>query len=288
MVVSANSRGNIRDGRSQCVGPMARLQFACNDMGWTWFSPFAFLVPVGHGQHITLHILKLSNEYYSHVIRAGCSRMLWTRASANRKELRGIQNGVDKATTLQLLRSHMKEYDRGILRSILACAIYTQSIRYQNKQADRPVCPFCWSGHEDHLHLFWHCAAWSHIRQHHLEHYQLQQALLLPPVTLRTGIFATTQAQAISVVSNHLSLTQNQPAIPLPAHTCPLAQNIQRMMVDIIKARNDAEPADPPDDFDPTLYARVEPSDVRPHSSLSAAHQVRTANAHSFSCWLSE
>ena len=112
------------------------------------------------GPRPTHHVTRVGtlHEYYSHI----SSHMLWTRAAANRKELRGTQNGVDKATTLQLLRSRTNEYDRGVLRSTLACAMYTQSIRYQNKQTDRPVCPFCWSAHEDHLHLFWHCAAWSH------------------------------------------------------------------------------------------------------------------------------
>ena len=183
-------RANLRDGRSNMTGPLAIIQTTCKDMGWTWTAPFTFLVPVGHGQTLEMHLLQQEDAYFLHILRLGASRMLWSRTSTNRKEFRGIQNGIDKKASLALLNSRsLQEYDRGILRSIVAGAIYTQRVLFISKKSDHPVCVHCWQQQEDLLHLFWHCPAWIHIRSAYLSAEQLRSAQTLPPCTLRAGLF---------------------------------------------------------------------------------------------------
>ena len=124
---TVDARSRFKDDRSNSVGLLANLQVACNHLQWSWISPFEFQAPVGHGRTVTLNLYQHTDGYFNHMVRLGALRMLWTRAAANRKELRGLHPGVDKVATLKLLSSsRLQEHDRGILRSILACAIYTQ------------------------------------------------------------------------------------------------------------------------------------------------------------------
>ena len=160
--------------------------------------------------------------------------------------------------------------DRGILRSIVAGAIYTQQVLFISKKSDDPVCVHCWQQQEDLLHLFWHCPAWNHIRSAYLSAEQLRFAQTLPPCTLRTGLFVNTPAQAYGIVQNHQALCSDQQAVPLPPHPCTFPDKVQHMMVEIIKARKVAEPLEPPDDFDPSQFAR-KPTSAQPDSSLPSS-----------------
>ena len=102
-------RASLRDGRSDAVGPLAIIQQAANSMQWTWTSPYCFEVPVGHNKTITFNILNHSDDYFLHILRLGASRALWIRAATTRKDMKGIQIGIDKQATLQLYRQ--KTYD---------------------------------------------------------------------------------------------------------------------------------------------------------------------------------
>ena len=181
--------------------------------------------------------------------------MLWTRASTHRKELRGIQPGVDKDSTLRLLSSsRLPEYDRGILRSILACAVYTQRALYLGRQVDHPICPFCWRQGKNLEHLFWHCPLWSRLRDAFLTPAQQHNAMTLPPCTLRTGIFVLTPIQSAAIVARHQQGDSDHR--PLPPHPCDFHQAIHHMMIEIVKARKTADIATPPEDFDSSVFQR--------------------------------
>eukprot|EP00973_Karenia_brevis_P017428 2390331-Karenia_brevis.AAC.1 len=53
---------------------------------------------------------------------------------------------------------------------MLAGAIWTQDRKYRANMVDSAVCPFCESGRvEDHDHMWWHCEAWTHIRQRYAD-----------------------------------------------------------------------------------------------------------------------
>ena len=273
---TVDARSRFKDGRSNSVGLLANLQVACNHLQWSWISPFEFQAPVGHGHTVTLNLYQHTDGYFNHMVHLGASRMLWTRAAANRKELRGLHPGVDKVATLKLLSSsRLQEYDRGILRSILACAIYTQQTLYRTRQADHPICPYCWQQEENLERLFWHCSSWQHIRQRFLNPTQLRDALLLPSCALRTEIFIITPRQSAAIVAKHSADVPDGVSIPL--HTCSFPTILQKMMVEIVKARKQAETTFPPDDFDPSRFSRPDrrkqtasQKESRPSSQLDA------------------
>ena len=181
--------------------------------------------------------------------------MLWKRAASQRKELGGIQHGIDKAATLCVLnRKPLLEYDRGILRSILACAIYTQRHLFKTQQADHPICPYCWEAEETLIHLFLalpQVAAHSHATFHTCT---APGCISATTSTLRTGIFLLTPQQAAAAANRHdapMPDQQHAPVRPCTYHTqCHL------MMIHIVKTRNEGDPASPPDDFDPSVYNR--------------------------------
>ena len=90
------------------------------------------------GKRWKFHVLQHDEAYFLHILRLGASRMLWTRTSVNRKEFRGIQNGIDKGASLALCNSRfLSEYDKGILRSVVAGAVGLYPAGPVQSQTDR-------------------------------------------------------------------------------------------------------------------------------------------------------
>ncbi|CAE7832127.1 unnamed protein product [Symbiodinium sp. CCMP2592] len=252
---TARKRASFRDGRTNAVGPLAIIQQAANSMQWTWAPPFCFEVPIGHNKTITFNILDNSDDYFFHILRLGASRALWARAATTRKDMKGIQIGVDKTTTLQLYgRKTYAQYNKGILRSIFAGAVSTQHSLYKSNQTNHPRCKFCWCADETIHHVFWQCPQWQHLRDEHLPGQLFQTTLQLPSCTMRTGLFLLTEQQSSHIVQQHEDPTVSR---NWPTHHYAHAPKMQEMMVDIIKARNNTDAADPPDDFDPDIYKKT-------------------------------
>ena len=103
-------------------------------------------------------------------------------------------------------------------------------------------------------HVFWQCPQWQHLRDAHLPGQLLQTALQLPSCTLRTGLFLLTEQQSSHIVQQHEDPTLLR---DWPAHNYIHALEMHKMMVDIIKARNNTNAADAPDDFDPDVYKKI-------------------------------
>ena len=259
---TAHKRANYRDGRTNAVGPLAIIQQAANSMQWTWTSPFCFQVPVGHNKTISFNILSHTDDYFLHILRLGASRALWSRAATTRKDMKGIQLGIDKITTLQLYQcTNYEEYDKGILRAIFAGTVSTQHTLYESNQANHPICKYCWGAEETMHHVFWQCPQWQHFRDEHLPGQLSQAAMQLPSCTLRTGLFLITEQQASHMVQQHEDPTQLR---SWPAHHFAHASEMHKMMVDIIKARNNTSATDAPDDFDPDVYKKTPKSKREP------------------------
>ena len=140
------------------------MQAVVNALGLHWISPFEFEFFFNQSNTVIIHLLAGDDAYFGHIFRQVINHFLWKRAS-QRPAFASIRNGVDKISTVKLLNSRLlAEYDRGILRSIMADAVTTQKHLYQNKVVDYPTCPFCWSATEDAEHLFWGCPMWESIR----------------------------------------------------------------------------------------------------------------------------
>eukprot|EP00973_Karenia_brevis_P028931 3990523-Karenia_brevis.AAC.1 len=60
------------------------------------------------------------------------------------------------------------EYEKGVLRSVLAGAVWHGHALYKAGVITEDVCQFCGSNvSEDLEHLWWSCPAWEHIRSRH-------------------------------------------------------------------------------------------------------------------------
>ena len=117
------------------------------------------------------------------------ARLLWKRAAASRKNLRGIEQGIEKRTT------KLDSYDAGILRAIFVDGITTQKHLWNMKHSQHPICTFCWEHEESILHMFWDCPKWQDVRLRHLSASQLIRSQQLPSCTRRTGLFLNTAEQ---------------------------------------------------------------------------------------------
>ena len=199
---SSQARSSLTS-KSHAVGPILRLQLVCNQLGWRWIDPFTFEYQLNDNRTLTIPLLILSSSYFQHIVRFAIAMMLWKRASNARKNLRGLQAGVCKQTTLQLLRSsQITPYECGILRAIFCDGVTTQNRLYQTKQALHPVCPFCWQHPETHEHLFWFCSHWDFIRQQFLSAEQIAVVRHLPLCTQRLGLMILTPPQMDRIVQS--------------------------------------------------------------------------------------
>ena len=194
------------------------MQETCNALGWQ--CEFEFRITLGHGQSGILDLIASDRDTFLHFVRLGASKMLWTRAASQRKEYRGIHRGIHKRATLRVPnRPALPEYDRGILRSVLAGAIYTQHVLFRTAQAGHPVCPYCWDAEEDTTHLFWTCRMWRPIRDAHLSQHEQTLAANLPPATKRTGVFITTPLQSAAMAAS-IDAQRAGANRALPIHPC--------------------------------------------------------------------
>ena len=79
----------------------------------------------------------------------------------------GIANGIDRDASRALVCSkRVSAFDQGILRNILSGGIWIRDRAFRANMEDSNICKFCRTGEvEDHAHLWWHCPAWSCIRE---------------------------------------------------------------------------------------------------------------------------
>eukprot|EP00973_Karenia_brevis_P058440 8138979-Karenia_brevis.AAC.1 len=82
--------------------------------------------------------------------------------------MRGLEHGVDRLATQSYLQSsRCPPYDKGLLRSILSGAVWTQERLSRANLQESPLCPCCGEGIEDQSHMWWDCQSWSQIRARH-------------------------------------------------------------------------------------------------------------------------
>ena len=83
----------------------------------------------------------------------------------------GIEHGVDRDATRGLLSSSgFHPTDKGLLRNIIAGAMWTRERAHKAGQAAASTCEFCSSGDVENVrHVVWNCAAWQAVRELHPE-----------------------------------------------------------------------------------------------------------------------
>ena len=143
-------------------GPMGLIAQALACLEWQWVGPFD--VTLADGNNIDIRHVDISK--WQHDIREGLRRREWQRADARRDNLRGVGGGINRDATVALLLSgRLGPQKEGLLRSIVADAIWTQERKFRAHLVEIPVCPHCsWGAVEDHAHMWWRCPAWAGIR----------------------------------------------------------------------------------------------------------------------------
>jgi len=135
-------------------------------MGWTSGSG-PLDVTTEAGQRIAL--LQAELGAWQHALRQSFRSAAWRQAAARRTNLQGIEFGINWDATMALMeggRSGAKK--ENMLRTILADGVWTQDRKYRANMCATAACPHCGQGVvEDHVHLWWQCQAWSHIRTLH-------------------------------------------------------------------------------------------------------------------------
>ena len=157
--------------------------------GWSWSGPFSFVKKDGK----QLELLSMDAGEWEHILREELRMEAWRAAAARRADMQGIEAGVQREITTRLLEwGKLTPQEEGMLRAILAGAVWTTDRLHRAKLATSPICPHCCTGAvEDQEHLWWKCPAWQCIREMYAEAIALDSSAL--PACMRCcGIMPAT------------------------------------------------------------------------------------------------
>jgi len=149
------------------VGPVGNLLNATKLLGLDWLAPESLAACIWDRQR--LDFLKVDGRMFAHELRDCARHLQWSRAGKRRKDLKGLQLGVDVEASTQLLRTSGKtQVHKGLLRSILSGGVVCGQRAFKAGFSAQPFCKFCSSSVAETVHhLFWECPAWAHIRVEH-------------------------------------------------------------------------------------------------------------------------
>ncbi len=149
----ANSTRNVSRAP---VGPVNLARDSNAAIGWTWVAPFHFITDNG----ASIHLITCSEGGFAHLVRERLRRMLWQRAADRRADMEGLEQGLDREASTQLLRSRrLTPHAKGTLRSILSGAVWTQEKLAEARLAETAVCQYGRQSFESTHDMFWTCAA---------------------------------------------------------------------------------------------------------------------------------
>ena len=165
-------------------GPLGVVWQAIGFIGATWFSPFKIRLASGEEVDLT----KTEAPAWAHTVRDNLRLAVWRQASKRRRDMDGLEEGVDRQATQALLFStKLPPPHRAVLRQIMAGGVWTQDRACRASMQARDICPFCGEEVEDHAHLWWRCARWADIRESHKTAADAYSELC-PPCLQRCGI----------------------------------------------------------------------------------------------------
>ena len=147
----------------RCAGPVANIFEAVKYLGWSWSAPTIF--NAGDGR--VLRCEQMPAKVWQHEVREGLRLVLWSQLINRRPEFDGLQSRVDRISTLALLHGkRLDEYGKGLLRSVLAGAVWHGLALAKAGLVATNICPHCNSNAPEDLdHIWWHCPAWQDIRK---------------------------------------------------------------------------------------------------------------------------
>jgi hypothetical protein len=110
-------------GRERVPGPIGAARDVVRRLRWKWASPFA----LAREELQPLDARAVDAGCWGHEVREGLRATDWNAAAGRRRNCAGMEAGVDRSATSALLRSsQIGACEKGMLRGILADAIWTQ------------------------------------------------------------------------------------------------------------------------------------------------------------------
>ena len=167
-------------------GPVHLAMEALYSLGWSWTPPWHVV-----REGIITDLLVVDPGTWAHEVREAARMVRWKAASSRRTDMVGLTEGVDKDATNAAWR-RSAGYEAGVLRGIIAGAVWTQDRLFRAGMKDTPLCPHCSAGvTEDLEHMWWGCAAWDGIRSSHPAA-MADDRLTWPPCLALCGIMVNT------------------------------------------------------------------------------------------------
>eukprot|EP00435_Cladocopium_sp_Y103_P061972 s935_g23.t1 len=171
-----------------CDSMIAQARKIFNSSRWKW--PSLERITSHNPDALTLFLFDAGptrvwpdQNKFEDTLREGLRHREWRNAHARRRDMSGIQNGIDRETTAALhsKKDDLTEYKRACLRAIVCGGVHT-AVRHklhQTKGEETGVCPFCQcdSG-ESVFHRWWVCPHWAEFRRTTLQKLEDIQRML--------------------------------------------------------------------------------------------------------------
>ena len=117
-LLSETWRATVR--RRTATGPISRVRNVLRQLNWEW--PDLHTVITDEG--LALNLPTLEQGTWQHEVREGLRRAQWRCAAQRRRDMKGIEFGIDRVATMALLAANkLEDYSKGILRSIISGAV---------------------------------------------------------------------------------------------------------------------------------------------------------------------
>ncbi|CAE7405810.1 unnamed protein product [Symbiodinium sp. CCMP2592] len=190
------------------AGVCCHLRRQCQKLQWTWEEPFT--VQTRHG---ALDLCSPVKGWFQHGLRMAIRQSLFSLVPA-RKDLQGIQAGVDYVATTALLRgSTLDATQRSRLRFLWEGRVATEERSAKHRGGD-PTCPHCTLGvPETSLHVSKECPQFADCRKELLAKTSQAERDSWAPCFWNAGILPVEP----SLVALHSRLPPYTLADPVPA-----------------------------------------------------------------------
>jgi len=207
--------------RNTIESPFHSLKRLTIHFGGQWHAYNIIALPDADGIMQDHDFLTLAWKDFRHHLRVAIRRKLMQRPEfKTRFDMLGAQDGINFELTRFLLtsaKSTLSFLERGILRTVLAGAVWTPSRQLAANKItiDQARCVHCGQGCTETLgHRLWHCPAWHNLRcKHRLLDFDHSSA---PRCLTRCGIAPCSPVSDVS-----------------PLEWATLVKHVQRFMVEV-------------------------------------------------------
>ena len=117
------------------------------------------------GQEHPLHFVQEPLRQLQHRVRDNLrchsSRQLEARRPVT---FSGLGDGADGPACRAALRAASTEWEKSLLRGLMAGAMWTAARVSGHGMRTNSACPHCSAAHEDEVHILWECPEWDDAR----------------------------------------------------------------------------------------------------------------------------